>query len=93
MTTEIKEKLPYYIFYNDDIKTKYEGRFWSCQGNHIGIIASVTEGIDWAAYIGTDAPNSHDEDNTLLFVADWGCKLGESDARHFFPKITLPYRY
>ena len=91
--TEQQVKYPYYIFFQNEIRTKYEGRFWNSNGNHIAIVASVTEGIDWAAYIGSDAPNCHTEDATLLWVAAYGCKLPESDARHFFPEINMPYRY
>lgn len=85
-------QLPYYCFYNEGFQKHFEGRFWNCQGKQIAIVACITEGIDWAAYIGTDAPNSYHEDNTLRYVAKWGCKLLENDARYFFPSIKLRYR-
>ena len=79
-----------YKFLETETRDKYEGRYWNCQGNGIAIVASITKGIDWAAYIGTD--KSRSEGATLQFVSDWGCKLTERDARYFFPDITLPYR-
>ena len=85
--------LPYYCFAQTERTSQYEARFWNCQGKQVAIVACVTEGIDWAAYIGTDAPNSYDEQSTLLYVADWGCKLSREDAQYFFPDIKLPYRY
>lgn len=87
------ENLPYYYFQRDSSHLKLEGRFWNCQGKCLAIVACITKGVDWAAYIGTDAPDSYDEDSTLVYVADQGNKLSENDARHFFPEITLRYRY
>lgn len=84
--------LPYYTFEEDDYKAMCEARFWNQGGKHLAIIAVVTKGVDWAAYIGTDAPDSLDEDTTLKHVSEWGCKLSADDARHFFPAIKLPYR-
>lgn len=88
----LEPTLNYYVFEEDDRKQRLEGRFWNQGGKQIAIVACITKGIDWAAYIGTDAPNSHDEDGTLRYVAKWGCKLSEKDAKYFFPDITLPYR-
>lgn len=89
------KQYPYYCFKETD-DTKYlEGRFWNQSGKQLAIIAVLTQigdQGDWAAYIGTDAPNSYREDDTLLVVAQQGCKLSENDARHFFPDITLEYR-
>jgi len=36
-----------------------EGRYWNSNGKGIAIVASITKGIDWAAYIGAD--NGWDE--------------------------------
>ena len=47
---------PYHCFHKDSGKAQYEGRFWNCGGKQIAIIASVTKNVNWAAYIGTDAP-------------------------------------
>jgi len=83
----------YYKLRDDSYEVILEGRFWNCQGKHIAIVATITKGIDWAAYIGTDAPDSYTERETLDFVARKGNKLSEKDARHFFPEIILKYRY
>ena len=80
---------PYYEFGQN----YYEGRFWNTQGKQIAIVACVTPNIDWAAYIGTDAPNSYRESDTCDWTAKYGGKLSEKDARHFFPEIKLPYRH
>jgi len=82
----------YYTFEESDYHQSIEGRFWNQDGKQLAIVACISKGVDWAAYIGTDAPNSQDEDSTLNYVAKWGCKLSEKDARHFFPSISLPYR-
>ena len=94
MGTEIR-KYPYYLFRKTDCKEYLEGRFWNQGGKQLAIVAIVTrirEFGDWAAYIGTDAPNSFHEQDTCIEVAEHGCKLSEKDARHFFPEIKLPYR-
>jgi len=90
------DELPYYVFKKTDSKRYLEGRFWNQGGKQLAIVAVITEfnGMgDWAAYIGTDASDSYTEEATLLYVAAYGCKLRESDARHFFPEIKLPYRH
>lgn len=81
-----------YKFVNNEYKEHLEGRFWNCQGKHIAIVACITKGVDWAAYIGTDAPESYGEASTLEYVSQKGSKLTEADARYFFPGIDLPYR-
>jgi len=58
----------------------------------IAIVACITEGIDWAAYIG-GADHRLTERQAVEYVGDYGCKLSEKDARHFFPDIDLPYRW
>ena len=55
------------------------------------IVASITGGIDWAAYIGGADPDISKE-NAVEYVGNCGDKLSERDARHFFPNIKLPYR-
>ena len=87
---------PYYCFKTEGYKKYYEGRFWNCQGKQIAIVAVVTtfnNSGDWAAYIGTDAPDSYKEGTTCEYVAQKGCKLSFKDAHFFFPEIKLPYRY
>jgi len=69
---------------------KIEGRYWNSDGKGIAVVASITEGIDWAAYIGAD--NGWSETDCLARTADYGAKLSEADARHFFPNTKLPYR-
>jgi len=67
-----------------------EGRYWNTNGKGIAIVASITEGIDWAAYIGAD--EDWEEEACIKCAAEYGAKLSESDARHFFPAVELPYR-
>ena len=80
-----------YNFEETEHGSKLEARFWNQGGLQIAIIASITKGIDWAAYIGGD--HSWTEDETLKTVAEYGCKLSAEDAKYFFPNITLPYRH
>ena len=64
-----------------------------CNSNHhaCAVVAVITTGIDWAAYInGCDVHAT--EADCVREVADYGAKLSESNARHFFPDIDLPYR-
>lgn len=94
MTTEIK-RYPYYCFKKTDCKEYLEGRFWNQDGKQLAVVAIITrmgDFGDWAAYIGTDAPKSYKKIDTCLEVAESGCKLSQSDAKHFFPDIELPYR-
>lgn len=94
MTTETKH-YPYYCFKQTASKHYLEGRFWNQGGKQLAIVAIVTqvgEWGDWAAYIGTDAPDSNHEKDTCMAVAEYGCKLSKKDARHFFPEIEFPYR-
>ena len=67
-----------------------EARYWNCGGTNICIVAQITEGIDWAAYIGAD--KSDTEEEALEYSISYGCKLLEKDARYFLPGISLPYR-
>jgi len=87
---------PYYCFRREGTESYLEGRFWNSQGKQLAVVAVVNqfsnEQGDWAAYIGTDAPDSYKELDTCLYVAKWGCKLSKDDAKHFFPEIKLPYR-
>jgi hypothetical protein len=69
-----------------------EGRYYNANYYATAIVAVITEGINWAAYIGGALPGITEKD-AVEFVADKGCKLSMSDAKHFFPKITLPYRH
>jgi len=92
----MKQRYPYYCFKETETRRQFEGRFWNHGGKQLAIVASLTEVGEqgyWAAYIGTDAPESWTEEDTCLYAADHGCKLSEADARHFFPEIKLPYRH
>ena len=66
-----------------------KGRYWNI-GLGICIVAVITEGIDWAAYIGAD--NGYREADCIKYTVDCGAKLSSQDALHFFPEIKLPYR-
>jgi hypothetical protein len=68
-----------------------EARYYNANYYATVIVASITEGIDWAAYIG-GAPDDMDERNAIEFVAQHGCKLSRKDAKYYFPEIELPYR-
>ena len=76
----------YYEFQPD----KYEGRYFNTNGYGCAIVASVGVEGAWSAYIGGCPPESEEEG--LDFVVKYGAKLSETDARHFFPAIDLPYR-
>lgn len=79
-------KYPYHEFEPD----KYEGRYWNANGYATAVVASIGIEGAWSAYIGGCPPAS--EEAGLPIVAREGAKLTEADARHFFPKIDLPYR-
>ncbi len=65
-------------------------RYTNVQGMGIAIVASITEGVDWAAYIGWSA-GSETESYEQAF--DYGNKLSEEDARYYFPDMKeLRYR-
>ena len=81
-----------YKFINTDRQEAIEGRYFNANGFSLAIVASITKGIDWSAYIGS-CPSQVFEEETLIFVKDRGCKLSEKDARYFFPDIQMPYRY
>lgn len=84
MTTT--KQYPYHQFAPD----KYEGRYWNANGYATAVVASVGAEGEWSAYIGGGPPER--EADCLTHVLDWGTKLSEADARHFFPEIDLPYR-
>ena len=75
--------------------TKYsiEGRYFNAQGWAVAIVASVTQGVDWAAYIGaTFGPLSEEE--TMQNVVKHECKMQEKDARYYFPELkNAAYRH
>jgi hypothetical protein len=67
------------------------GRYYNVNGYATAIVAVITEGIDWGAYIG-GANHNLPEQLAVEWVARAGDKLSKSDAQHFFPDIKLPYR-
>ena len=81
---------PYYKFQEGGGRRFYEGRYWNTNGKGIAVVAVVTDGVDWAAYVGAD--NGHREEACLQWTAENGAKLQKKDALHFFPEIKLPYR-
>jgi len=68
-------------------------RYYNANYFATAIVASITEGIDWAAYIGGADPMLP-EDKAVKYVGDYGDKLSAEDAYHFFPDMVnkLPYR-
>jgi len=76
---------------DNEHKARYESRYWNCQGRNITIVASVTKGIDWAAYIGSD--DSRTEKEAIEYALEYGSKLSIADAKYFFPELAvMPYR-
>jgi len=76
--------------YREFATDKFRGEYWNSNGYATAVVAVVSPGINWAAYIG-GGPDEHEID-CLEFVASSGAKLREDHARHFFPEETLPYR-
>jgi hypothetical protein len=74
-----------------------EGRYYNAQGWAVGIAASITHEIDWAAYIGAtfgEPISPMTESETVQYVIKYGCKLQEKDARYFFPEFKdMRYRH
>ena len=84
------EEYKHYCFEENSSQLVLEGRYWNNQGVGIAIVASITKGIDWAAYIGVQHGGTRQ--SQLAYAAKWGVKLSGMDARHFFPDVNLPYR-
>ena len=83
--------MDYYTFKDNDYQQILEARYWNPQNANICIVAVITKGIDWAAYIGAN-PSAYTEWEALYWAQDYGAKLSREDAKYFFPDITLPYR-
>lgn len=79
-----------YKFVDTEYKEALEARYWNVNGVGICIVAVVTKGIDWAAYIGAD--DGWSEEACIRWATEKGAKLSQQDAHHFFPNIKLPYR-
>ena len=67
------------------------GRYYNANYYATAIVASITEGIDWSAYIG-GADHRVSEREAVEYVRAYGNKLSEADAKYFFPDIIMPYR-
>ncbi len=72
--------------------TIYEGRYYDSDGFNLAIVATVTEGVDWAAYLGASSSIDYGEDSAVVEAAGYGAKLSEADARYYFD-VDLPYRH
>ena len=68
-----------------------EGRYYNANWYACAIVAVITHGVDWAAYIG-GCPHGISSMEAHKFVAETGSKLLSKDARYYFPDIELPYR-
>jgi len=70
----------------------HPGPFWNVMGHYVVIVASLTMGIDWSAYIG--ATEAHGLTSTAIeLVLESGDKLSREQAVFFFPHLRkLPYR-
>lgn len=74
-------------------RTLHTARYFNVGSFATVIVASKIEGIDWAAYIGGADP-AISEEEAVKYVAGYGRKLTERDARHFFPGFNdKPYRH
>ena len=71
--------------------TIHSGLYANANYHAAAIVAVVTEGIDWAAYMG-GADHTLPREVAEQFVADTGDKISEKHARLLFPDIKLPYR-
>uniref|UniRef100_A0A7C3WXN8 Uncharacterized protein n=1 Tax=Dictyoglomus turgidum TaxID=513050 RepID=A0A7C3WXN8_9BACT len=71
------------------METVREARFYNTNG--VAIVAVITEGVDWSAYIGA-LPDCQREEDAVEHVTKHGCKLNKEDAKYYFKGIELPYR-
>jgi hypothetical protein len=69
-----------------------QARYYNVNGFAIAVVAVITSGVDWTAYIGA-TPSTFTEEETTNWVTRLGAKLSEKDARYYFSDISLPYRY
>ena len=66
-------------------------RYYNVNRYACAIVAVITSGIDWAAYIG-GCDSTLREEEAVKWVAKRGAKLSMEDAKHYFPDIKMPYR-
>lgn len=70
---------------------RFAGRYYNSCGYACAVVASLGYADDWAAYIG-GCPGENEE-GILTYVAAYGTKLSEKDARHYFPELAeMAYR-
>lgn len=82
------------------IKIMNKRRYWNASGYQVAIVAvenhwdGIEDSIngDWAAYIGATHDKQYEEE-TIEFVAKYGCKLRQEEARFFFPTIPKDFHY
>jgi hypothetical protein len=67
------------------------GLYYNANGYACAIVTVISEGIDWAAYMG-GCPNNYSWDEAYYFVAKNGSKIPKTLAKFLFPEIKLPYR-
>lgn len=71
--------------------TIHSGLYANANYYAAAVVAVVTEGIDWAAYLG-GAPTDFPKEQAEQFVAQTGDKIPKEIAKVLFPDIKLPYR-
>ncbi len=77
---------------------QWEARYFSTNGYSCAVVARISldhnrTPMEWAGYMGGYAGHVNMQE-TLEFVADYGAKLSEEDARHFFPEFAdVRYRH
>lgn len=76
--------------FNIGDKTNLVIRYYNANYYAVAIVVVITAGIDWTAYIG-GADHRLPEEEAGEYVAAFGCKLSELDAKHYFTS-DLPYR-
>jgi hypothetical protein len=67
------------------------GLYSNSNGYSCAIVAVITEGIDWAAYMGGCSGDVSDT-TTIEWVAQHGDKIPKKLAQFIFPDIELSYR-
>lgn len=63
--------------------------YWNANGYATAVVAVPGEADDWAAYIGAQ-PDPASKEETLEWVARYGSKLSERQAKTFFEQYEFP---
>ena len=69
----------------------FRHEYWNANGYATAIVAVEGHAHDWAAYIGAQ-PDPSSREETLAWVAQFGCKLSRELANAVFPNVDLVYR-